>query len=89
MTLRIKELMDEKGVKSIQLSEMIGISKVSISNLLNGKLTPSFDTLEKIATALNVPMWQLFVSPDEVTPKRDTTTLSCPHCGKDIEIGIK
>lgn len=89
MALRIKELMDEKGVKSIQLSEMIGISKVSISNLLNGKLKPSFDTLEKIATALNVPMWQLFASPDEVIPQKDTTTLSCPHCGKDIEIQIK
>lgn len=89
MALRIKELMDEKGIKSIQLSEMIGISKVSVSNLLNGKLQPSFATLEKIATALQVPMWQLFASPDEVAPKKDTTTLSCPHCGKDIEICIK
>ena len=72
MALRIKDLMDEKGIKSVQLSEMVGISKVSISNLLNGKLKPSFDTLEKISIALEVPMWQLFASPDEVIPKRDT-----------------
>ena len=89
MRLRIKELLDEKGIKSVQLSEMIGISKVSISNLLNGKLKPSFDTLEMIATALDVPMWQLFASLEEVSPKSDTATLTCPHCGKNIEIKVR
>lgn len=66
MTLRIKDLMIEKGIKSVDLSSAIGISTVGVSNLINGKINPSFDTLEKISEALNVPIWQLFVSPEEV-----------------------
>lgn len=46
-------------------------------------------TLEKIAAALNVPMWQLFASPEEVNPKKDTLTLTCPYCGKDININVE
>ena len=39
-------------------------------------------TLEKVAEALDVPMWQLFASPEEV--KDDTNTITCPHCGGKI-----
>jgi transcriptional regulator with XRE-family HTH domain len=46
-------------------------------------------TLEKIATALNVPMWQLFASPEEVQPKKDGLSLTCPHCGKEINIKVE
>ena len=46
-------------------------------------------TLEKIATALDVPMWQLFASPEDVNPKKDDLTLTCPHCGKNINLNIE
>ena len=36
---------------------------------------PSVETLEKIASALDVPMWQLFASPVEVTDKSELTAL--------------
>jgi len=58
--LRIKEVCKEKGVKVMDLSTMIGVSQTNTSNIINGKVNPSLETLEKIASALNVPITELF-----------------------------
>ncbi len=42
------------------LAEKIGISQPSISGIATGKQKPSLDTIEKIASALNVPVSELF-----------------------------
>lgn len=86
MKVRIKEIMVEKGVSSVSLADIIGVSKVTVSNLINNKTMPSVETLEKIATALNVPMWQLFAFPEEIQPKSDGASITCPNCGKSIKI---
>lgn len=85
MNVRIKELMQEKGVSSVKMAEMIHVSKVTISNLINNKTMPSIDTLEKIATALGVPIWQLFASPSDVAGNKDSIFI-CPNCGARLEI---
>jgi regulatory protein len=82
--LRIKEICKEKGITLNALAEKIGVSQPSISGLATGKQKPSFDTLEKLAEALEVPFTELFEQ-----PKSDAASLTCPHCGKSIEIGIK
>lgn len=82
MQVRIKDIMVEKGVSSVSLASMIGVSKVTVSNLINNKTMPSVETLEKIATALDVPMWQLFASKEEVQGEpADSNTITCPKCG--------
>ncbi|MFK2341655.1 helix-turn-helix domain-containing protein [Bacteroides fragilis] len=86
MLVRIKDIMLEKGVSSVSLSEMIGVSKVTISNLINNKTMPSIDTLEKIATALGVEVWELFADPKKV--KHSKGSILCPHCGKEIYIEV-
>ena len=88
MKVRIKEIMVEKGVSSVSLADIIGVSKVTVSNLINNKTMPSVETLEKIATALNVPMWQLFASPKEIQPQSDGFSITCPNCGKSIKIKV-
>lgn len=88
MKARIKEIMQEKGVSSVVLAEKIGVSKVTVSNLINNKTMPSLKTMEDIANALEVPMWQLFASPEEVQPKKDGLSINCPHCGKNINIKV-
>ena len=55
---------------------------MNLSNMVNGN--PTVETLNKIADALNVPVTELFER-----PKSDTASLTCPHCGKGIEIEIK
>ena len=56
--LRIKELLKEKGVTAKELAERIGISQPAMSFAINGN--PTVETLEKIASALDVPIVELF-----------------------------
>ena len=83
MSHRIKELIKEKGYTQQEFADKLGITRVGLSQLINGK--PSYPTLEKIATALNVPMWQLFASPSEIA-KEQGTGLHCPNCGAKLEL---
>lgn len=64
--LRIKEVCKEKGVKIMDLSTMIGVSQTNTSNIINGKVNPSLETLEKIASALNVRITELFKEPTNI-----------------------
>ena len=84
----IKELLKEKGLTQQELADMVGVSYQSMKQTLNAPSVTT-STLEKIATALNVPMWQLFASPEEVQPKKDGLSLTCPHCGKSINIKVE
>ncbi|UWF79521.1 MAG: helix-turn-helix domain protein [Bacteriophage sp.] len=84
---RIKEVLKEQGITINELADKMGISRVTLSTQING--TANIVSYEKIATALNVPMWQLFASPEEVQPKKDGLSLTCPHCGKDINIKVE
>ena len=84
---RIKEVLKEQGITINELADKIGISRVTLSTQING--TANIVSYEKIATDLNVPMWQLFASPEEVQPKKDGLSLTCPHCGKDINIKVE
>lgn len=78
MEHRIKELIKEKGYTQQEFADLLGMSRVGLAQIVNGK--PSYPTLEKIATALNVPMWQLFASPNEVKGEDDKNTITCPVC---------
>lgn len=58
MRFRILELCKEEGINQTELAEKIGLSRVGLSKAINGN--PTVDTLERIATALNVPITELF-----------------------------
>lgn len=81
MKLRIKEVIKEKKFTVVALAGAIGITQPNMSNIVNGKSTPSLETLEKIATALGVEIVELFNS-----PKSSVGSITCPHCGKPITI---
>lgn len=63
--IRIKEICKEKGITLEDLAKRLGILRTSLSQALS-RNSFSTDKLSDIANALNVPMWQLFVSPEEV-----------------------
>lgn len=89
VTLRIREVMTEKNVASKAIVEALGINKVTVSNIVNGKTNPSLETVQRIAEVLGVPFWQLFASPDEV--KADLSVgsppvLTCPVCGASLHL---
>lgn len=86
--MRIKEILKENRCTQQMLADRMNVSLSAVKQMVSAEsLTTA--TLEKIATALNVPIWQLFASPEEINPKKDALTLTCPHCGKDININIK
>lgn len=84
---RIKEILKEQGVTINELADKLGISRVTLSTQING--TANIVSYEKIATALNVPMWQLFASPEEIQPQSDGSSITCPNCGKEFEVELK
>lgn len=63
--IRIKEICKEKGITLDDLAKRLGILRTSLSQALS-RNSFSTDKLSDIATALNVPIWQLFASPEEV-----------------------
>ena len=82
MHSRIKEVIKKQGTTVQELAEKMGISRVGLSQHINGN--PSVEVLERIATALDVPLWQLFASPEEVA--KETKGETCPYCGQPIAI---
>lgn len=48
---------------------------------------PTLETIRKFASVLEVEPWQLFASSQEVQETKNTIT--CPHCGKPIELEVK
>ena len=62
MRFRILELCKEVGINQTELADKIGLSRVGLSKAINGN--PTVDTLERIATALNVDITDLFKKND-------------------------
>ncbi|MFR1708966.1 MAG: helix-turn-helix domain-containing protein [Clostridium sp.] len=61
----IKNLMREKGLTSRKLAEIVGVSTTHISYVLNNKRDPSVELLEKIASALEVNISDLYNQVDK------------------------
>ena len=64
MKLRILEICKQAGITQKELAERIGLSAVGLSKAINGN--PTKDTLEKIASALNVRKTELFEEPTNI-----------------------
>lgn len=82
--MRIKEILKEKDLTVQELADKLGISRQALSRQIQGKLL--VETAENIAKALDVPMWQLFADPREVTSSPSEKV--CPHCGQSLNIRI-
>lgn len=77
-TLRVKEICKDQG---ITLADLAGKMQITASALSQNLKKPSFDTLEKLAVALNVEVADLFAS--------SKAQITCPHCGKPLNIKIE
>ena len=75
---KVKNMCDVKGITQKQLAEQLNISDISLNKTLRGKY-PQLQTLERIANALDVPIYELFEKPD-------VDIINCPHCGGKIKV---
>jgi len=80
MSLRIKEVIKEKGMSVQLVAKKMGINRVGLSNHINGN--PSVEILQRIANALEVDIVELFepVRVDQFT---------CPRCGTRLTVSQK
>lgn len=63
MKILLNEIMHKKNLSIRQVSIMTGISKSTISRIVNGEVSPTADTLERLAKGLKVRISDLYESP--------------------------
>lgn len=66
MALRLKEVMKEVGISGKELAARINTTPQYVSNVVSGRQNMSLSAIEEVSSILGVPVWQLFVSPEEV-----------------------
>ncbi len=62
---RLKELREEKHLSQGEIEQRSGLLRCYISRVENGHTVPAIETLEKLARALGIPMYQLFYDGSE------------------------
>jgi len=58
--IRLKEILKERNLTLSAFAGKVGISQSNLSNYVNGNISPTLETLEKIAKALNISITELF-----------------------------
>ena len=89
---RLRAVREEKQLSQGDIEKRSGLLRCYISRVENGHTVPAVETLEKMARALEVPLYQLFYDgqePPELLnlPKRKTATeIAWGSSGKDARL---
>ena len=62
---RLRELREEKKLSQGDVEKRTGLLRCYVSRVENGHTVPAVETLEKLARAYEIPMYQLFYDGDE------------------------
>jgi transcriptional regulator with XRE-family HTH domain len=65
---RIRQLREQKGLSQGDIERATGLLRCYTSRVENGHTVPSLETLARFATALGMPLYQLFYPGDEPPP---------------------
>jgi transcriptional regulator with XRE-family HTH domain len=82
---RLRELREEKKLSQGDIEKRTGLLRCYISRVENGHTVPAIETLEKLARALEVPLYQLFY--DGEVPAEVATSLPQRVPSNDIAWG--
>src|SRR6266849_9085891 len=85
---RLRELREEKKLSQGDVEKRTGLIRCYVSRVENNHTIPAIETLEKMARALEIPMYQLFYDSDEPPkipdlPKGKTDEIAWGSSGKD------
>jgi len=86
---RLRALREEKQLSQGDIEKRTGLLRCYISRVENGHTVPAIETLEKMARALEIPMYQLFYDGEEPPllpnlPKRKSSDeIAWGSSGKD------
>jgi transcriptional regulator with XRE-family HTH domain len=62
---RIRYLRMQKGLSQRDIEKTSGLLRSYLSRVEHGHTVPSLETLERLAAALELPLYRLFYTPDE------------------------
>ena len=62
---RLREIREEKKLSQGDIEKRTGLLRCYVSRVENGHTVPAIETLEKMARALEVPLYQLFYEGQE------------------------
>jgi transcriptional regulator with XRE-family HTH domain len=62
---RLRQLREEKKFSQGDIEKRTGLLRCYISRVENGHTVPAIETLEKLARALEIPLYQLFYDGEE------------------------
>lgn len=65
---RLRLLREKKNLSQGDIEKSTGLLRCYISRVENGHTVPAIETLEKLARAMSVPLYQLFYDGDEAVP---------------------
>jgi len=86
---RLRALREEKQLSQGDIEKRTGLLRCYISRVENGNTVPAIATLEKMARALEVPMYQLFYDGEEppklpnLPKRRSADDIAWGSTGKD------
>jgi len=78
---RLKKLREDRSLSQGDIEKRTGLLRCYISRVENGHTVPSLETLERLAAALEIPLYQLFYEGDaepvlpNLTKRRTTEEL--------------
>ena len=86
---RLREMREEKKLSQGDIEKRTGLLRCYISRVENGHTVPAIETLEKLARALEVPLYHLFYDGEQPPqlpnlPKRNSSDdIAWGNAGKD------
>jgi transcriptional regulator with XRE-family HTH domain len=89
---RLRTLREQKNLSQGDIEKCTGLLRCYISRVENGHTVPSIETLEKMAGALEIPLYQLFYEGDNppVLPKhKSVKTPQWGSSGKEARLRAK
>ncbi len=86
---RLREMREEKKLSQGDIEKRTGLLRCYISRVENGHTVPAIETLEKLARALECPLYQLFYDGDEppqlpnLLKRKSSDEIAWGSAGKD------
>jgi len=89
---RLRALREEKNLSQGEIEKRTGLLRCYISRVENGHTVPAFETIEKFARALEVPLYQLFYDGEEppalphILKRKNAGDLAWGRSGKEARL---
>lgn len=88
---RLRTLREERKLSQGDIEKLTGLLRCYISRVENGHTVPAVETIEKLARAMEIPMYRVFYEGDKpkvpILPEsKNGRELEWGNCGRDAKL---